>query len=124
LTQHHKIGFEPHFNGVFLSVFERYITSLLFLCELHPYRLNHKGLISVICSTITTTKMKNSPKLAILQSLDIMDQMQMENVLIYIRELLQKHGDVTNQSFKKEAMKEIRQALRQYKRKENLQMMA
>jgi len=68
--------------------------------------------------------MKNSPKLAILQSLDIMDQMQMENVLIYIRELLQKHGDVTNQSFKKEAMKEIRQALRQYKRKENLQMMA
>ena len=68
--------------------------------------------------------MKNSPKLAILQSLDIMDQMQMENVLVYIRELLQKHGNVSDKSFKKEAMKEIRQALRQYKRMENLQMMA
>jgi len=68
--------------------------------------------------------MKNSPKMAILQSLDIMDQMQMENVLNYIRQLLQKHGNVTNKSFKKEAMKEIRQALRQYKRKQDLQMMA
>jgi len=62
--------------------------------------------------------------MAILQSLDIMDQMQMENVLNYIRQLLQKHGNVTNKSFKKEAMKEIRQALRQYKRKQDLQMMA
>lgn len=68
--------------------------------------------------------MKYSPKLAILQSLDVMDQMQMENVLIYIRELLQKHGNTTDKSFKKEAMKEIRQALRQYKRPENLQLSA
>jgi len=66
--------------------------------------------------------MKNSPKLAILQSLDVMDQMQMENVLIYIRELLQKH--TVNKSFKKEAMKEIRKALRQYKQPENLQLSA
>ena len=66
--------------------------------------------------------MKNSPKLAILQSLDVMDQMQMENVLIYIRELLQKHA--ANKSFKKEAMKEIRKALRQYKQPENLQLSA
>jgi hypothetical protein len=68
--------------------------------------------------------MKYSPKLAILQSLDVMDQMQMENVLIYIRELLRKHGNATDKSFKKEAMKEIRQALRQSKRPENLQLSA
>jgi hypothetical protein len=68
--------------------------------------------------------MKYSPKLAILQSLDVMDQVQMENVLIYIRELLHKHGAMTDKSFKKEAMKEIRQALRQYKRPEKLQLSA
>lgn len=96
----------------------------MFLCELKAYRLNHKGLISVICNTITTTKMKYSPKLAILQSLDVMDQMQMERVLVYIRELLQKHGNTTDESFKKEAMKEIRQALKQYKRSGNLQLSA
>ena len=89
------------FRWGFLLVFKRNITSLLFLCELRPYRLNHKGLISVICNTITTTKMKNSPKLAILQSLDVMDQMQMENVLVYIRQVLQQ-GNVANKSFKKE----------------------
>jgi len=110
--------------GFFLLVFNRNITSLLFLCELKAYRLNHKALISVICNTITTTKMKYSPKLAILQSLDVMDQMQMEHVLIYIRELLQKRGNATDKSFKKEAMNEIRQALRQYKRLENLQLSA
>jgi len=107
-----------------LLLFNRNITSLLFLRELHAYRLNHKGLISVICITITTTKMKYSPKLAILQSLDVMDQMQMENVLIYIRELLQKHGNSTDKSFKKEAMKEIRQALRQHKQRPDLQLSA
>jgi len=95
----------------------------LFLCELHAYGLNHKGLISVICNTITTTKMKNSPKLAILQSLDVMDQMQMENVLVYIRQLLQQ-GNLANKSFKKEAMKEIRKALRQYKQPAKLQLSA
>ena len=42
--------------GAFLLVFKRNITSLLFLCELHSYRLNHKGLISVICFVTTTTK--------------------------------------------------------------------
>jgi len=66
--------------------------------------------------------MKNSPKLAILQSLDVMDQMQIENVLIYIRELLQQHGSATNKNFKNEAMKEIRKALRQYRQPENLRM--
>jgi len=103
--------------------FERNITSLLFLCELHSYRLNHKGLISVICFVTTTTKMKNSPKLAILQSLDVMDQMQMENVLVYIRQLRQPHG-TADKNFKKEAMKEIRKALRQYKHPAKLQLSA
>ena len=65
--------------------------------------------------------MKNSPKLAILQSLDVMDQMQMENVLVYIRQLLQQHGNVADKNFKKKAMKEIRKALRQNKSSQNLQ---
>ena len=68
--------------------------------------------------------MKNSPKMAILQSLDVMDQMQMENVLVYIRQLLQKHEIATDKNFKKEAMKEIRQALRQYKQPSNLRLSA
>lgn len=65
--------------------------------------------------------MKNSPKLAILQSLDVLDQMQMENVLVYIKGLLQPQG-LDHKNLKKEAMKEIRQALRQHKQPENLQL--
>ncbi len=65
--------------------------------------------------------MKNSPKLAILQSLDVLDQMQMENVLFFIKGLLQEQG-MGHKNLKKEAMKEIRQALRQHKRPENLQL--
>lgn len=63
--------------------------------------------------------MKHSPKLAILQSLDSMDQVQMENVLQYIKGVLQQPVDYKN--FKKEAMKEIRNALKQNRRSENLQ---
>ncbi|MCE2935394.1 MAG: hypothetical protein ACK5V5_10690 [Cyclobacteriaceae bacterium] len=56
--------------------------------------------------------MKHSPKLAIVQSLDAMDQMQMEEVLQYIKRLLnQPVRNPDYQSFKREAMKEIRQAL-------------
>jgi len=66
--------------------------------------------------------MKSSSKLAILQSLDVMDQVQMENVLVFIRQLRQQPGDVADKNFKKEAMKEIRKALRQYKQPENLQL--
>jgi len=55
--------------------------------------------------------MKHSPKLAIVQSLDAMDQMQMEEVLQYIKRLLnQPVRNPDYQSFKREAMKEIRQA--------------
>ncbi|MBI1768628.1 MAG: hypothetical protein HY015_01575 [Bacteroidetes bacterium] len=65
--------------------------------------------------------MKHSPKLAILQSLDTMDQVQMENVLQYIKGVL--HQPATDySSFKKEAMKEIRKALRQNRSSENLQI--
>jgi hypothetical protein len=66
--------------------------------------------------------MKHSPKLAILQSLDAMDQGQMENVLLYIKGVLQQPAHVDYKSFKKEAMKEIRNALRQNRRSENLQL--
>jgi hypothetical protein len=65
--------------------------------------------------------MKNSPKLAILQSLDAMDSLQMEEVLSYIKGLMNKPTR-TNESFKREAMKEIRQALR--KSKKGLQLAA
>lgn len=67
--------------------------------------------------------MKNSPKLAILQSLDTMDSLQMEEVLNYIKGLMnQPTRSNEYQSFKKEAMKEIRQALR--KSKKGLQLAA
>lgn len=65
--------------------------------------------------------MKHSPKLAILQSLDSMDQVQMENVLQYIKGVLQQPAQLDYNSFKKEAMKEIRSALRQNRRSGNLQ---
>ena len=68
--------------------------------------------------------MKSSSKLAILQSLDVMDQMQMENVLVYIRQLLQQRPDLAKGSLKKEAMKEIRRALKQYKQPEHMQLLA
>lgn len=65
--------------------------------------------------------MKHSPKLAILQSLDSMDQVQMENVLQYIKGVLRQPGQLDYKNFKKEAMKEIRNALKQNRRSENLQ---
>jgi hypothetical protein len=60
--------------------------------------------------------MKNSPKLAILQSLDAMDTLQMENVLNYIKALMIQSPRSNDDSFKREAMKEIRQALRKSKK--------
>lgn len=65
--------------------------------------------------------MKHSPKLAILQSLDSMDQVQMENVLQYIKGVLQQPVHLDYKNFKKEALKEIRKALKQNRRSENLQ---
>ena len=59
--------------------------------------------------------MKQSPKLAILQSLDGMDKVQMEDVLTYIKSILHQ-PDQDDRAFKKEAMKEIRQALRRGKK--------
>jgi hypothetical protein len=123
IADHNQIDSKAPLFGAFLLAFKRNITSLLFLCELHSYSLNYKGLISVICFVTTTTKMKSSSKLAILQSLDVMDQMQMENVLVYIRQLLQQEN-VASKSFKKEAMKEIRKALRQCKQPAKLQLSA
>ena len=57
--------------------------------------------------------MQNSPKLAILQSLDSMDAVQMEEVLKYIKSVLNTtNRTVSYQVFKSEAMKEIAQALK------------
>lgn len=57
-----------------------------------------------------------SPKLAILQSLDAMNKVQMEEVLDYIKSIAQKPArKMDYMAFKKEAMKEIKQALRQEK---------
>jgi len=62
--------------------------------------------------------MLQSPKLAILQSLDAMDKVQMEEVLMYIKSLLNQPEKMDDhKAFKKEAMKEIRKALRQEKKK-------
>jgi hypothetical protein len=64
--------------------------------------------------------MKHSPKLAILQSLDAMDQMQMEKVLQYIKGVLLHDGQVDHNTLKHRAMNEIRQAL-QLERRQALQ---
>lgn len=64
--------------------------------------------------------MKHSPKLAILQSLDAMDQVQMEKVLQYIKGVLVSEEKVDYGTFKHRAMKEIRQAL-QLERKQAVQ---
>jgi hypothetical protein len=61
--------------------------------------------------------MKHSPKLAILQSLDSMDQTQMNEVLSYIKGILQPVRPSDYPNFKREALKEIRQALRKDKTK-------
>jgi hypothetical protein len=65
--------------------------------------------------------MKQSAKLAILQSLDALNFVQMEEVLGYIKSIVNQSGK-DDRSFKKEAMKEIRQALR--KGKKGLQLAA
>jgi hypothetical protein len=67
--------------------------------------------------------MLQSPKLAILQSLDAMDKVQMEEVLSYIKGILNQPVRTSDyQTFKKEAMKEIRQALRQEKGRKKLRL--
>lgn len=86
-----------------------------------PQPIEPQGFIFRYLYYNTTTKMKNSPKLAILQSLDAMDTPQMENVLNYIKGLMTQTPR-SNDSFKREAMKEIRQALR--KSKKGLQLAA
>ncbi len=66
--------------------------------------------------------MLNSPKLAILQSLDAMDQKQMDEVLHYIKGVLNRPAPVNDyQTFKRKALKEIQQALRS-ERKKNLRL--
>jgi hypothetical protein len=82
--------------------------------------LNLSIKISVIYIRQPLIVMKYSPKLAILQSLDALDLVQMEDVLAYINGILQ--SDKKYHAFKKEAMKEIRQALR--KGKKGLQLAA
>ena len=53
-----------------------------------------------------------SPKLAILQSLDSMDGKQTDEVLKYIKNVLSQPTPPTDyQTFKMQALKEIRQAL-------------
>lgn len=64
--------------------------------------------------------MKHSPKLAIMQSLDAMDAVQMEKVLQYIKGVLVRDEKVDYSTFKHRAMNEIRQAL-QLERKQAVQ---
>jgi hypothetical protein len=61
--------------------------------------------------------MLHSPKLAILQSLDAMDQKQMDEVLMYIKGILSQPARPSDyQTFKRQALKEIQHALRSEKK--------
>ncbi len=60
--------------------------------------------------------MKIMPKLAILESLDTMDHVQMEKVLQYIKEVLQQSQVNEKSTFRKKAMEQIRSALRSEQR--------
>jgi tellurite resistance protein len=55
-------------------------------------------------------------KLRILESLDALDQSQSEKVLAYIKELVNPREEIYHQQVKREAMKEIRQALNHNRR--------
>ena len=57
--------------------------------------------------------MKSMRKLAILESLDTMDHLQMEKVLQYIKEILRQEKLTDhNRRFRQQAMEQIRHALR------------
>ena len=56
--------------------------------------------------------MKTMRKLAILESLDAMDHIQMEKVLQYIKQLLQERPLRQKDAFRRQAMEQIRLALR------------
>jgi len=56
--------------------------------------------------------MKIVRKLAILESLDAMDHIQMEKVLQYIKLVLQQEQMTDNRRFRQQAMEQIRHALR------------
>jgi hypothetical protein len=57
--------------------------------------------------------MKSMSKLAILESLDTMDHVQMEKVLQYIKDILrQEQATYNSRRFRQQAMEQIRHALR------------
>ncbi len=56
--------------------------------------------------------MKMTRKLAIMESLDAMDHIQMEKVLQYIKQVLQQEQVTDNRRFRQQAMEQIRHALR------------
>lgn len=72
--------------------------------------MNHRVLNSVIYVT-TTTNMKTLRKLAILESLDAMDHVQMEKVMDYIREILSQESKSQDRRKRNQAMEQIRKAL-------------
>jgi hypothetical protein len=60
--------------------------------------------------------MKSISKLAILESLDTMDHVQMEKVLQYIKDILrQEQATYNSRRFRQQAMEQIRLALRSEK---------
>ena len=110
------MGTENIAEALFPSLFEEssgfpYTQVNLWLNRLRRLETQALNLRYLHCQPLR--QMRHSPKLAILQSLDGMDQVQMEEVLKYIKSVLnQPHRTSNYQSFKNEAMKEIRQALR------------
>ena len=59
--------------------------------------------------------MKMISQLAIMESLDAMDQIQMEKVLQYIKQVLRQDQANDNRHFRQQAMEQIRRALRNEK---------
>lgn len=55
--------------------------------------------------------MRTIRKLAILESLDAMDHMQMEQVMAYIREILRQDARKEDRKRRQQAMEQIRKAL-------------
>ena len=77
------------------------------------YAKQFSRLFVIFTITTTYTMTTVTQKLRIMESLDALDQTQSEKVLAYIRSMLNaSHNEDHYKRFKREAMKEIRKALK------------
>lgn len=81
---------------------------------MHLLRIEHVSCFFryLSCQSTTTIMTTTENKSQIVESLNALDAEQTEQVLAYIRQLQQPQpGDATYKRFKREAMREIREAL-------------